>query len=134
MYHSSKYFCIIFFRLLDLGFEKDISSIIRILDEKKTDRQTVLVSATLSAGKSPDLVSSGKRRDCSTRSSGCPVEIIKVPTNFQYVAHSMFTSAYSEIASLIFFHSSAIFQMHGYWNYLEEFSIHFIKKYTLCLG
>jgi len=42
-------------RLLDLGFEKDVTSIINILDEKKdhrsnTARQNILVSATLNEG------------------------------------------------------------------------------------
>ncbi|XP_064650108.1 probable ATP-dependent RNA helicase DDX31 [Lineus longissimus] len=38
-------------RLLDLGYEKDVSQIINILDEKKQmERQTLLLSATLSPG------------------------------------------------------------------------------------
>ena len=41
-------------RLLDLGFEKDLNAIIQALDKAKTDvrRQSVLLSATLSSGKS----------------------------------------------------------------------------------
>ena len=38
-------------RLLDMGFEKDISRVVSSLDEcSRCQRQTVLLSATLSAG------------------------------------------------------------------------------------
>ena len=39
-----------FVRLLDLGFEKPVSEIVGVMDEAGR-RQTVLVSATLTAGK-----------------------------------------------------------------------------------
>ncbi|XP_052216864.1 probable ATP-dependent RNA helicase DDX31 isoform X2 [Dreissena polymorpha] len=37
-------------RLLDLGFEEKVAKIIKAIDEHKTERQTVLLSATLTAG------------------------------------------------------------------------------------
>ncbi|KAH3808742.1 hypothetical protein DPMN_137100 [Dreissena polymorpha] len=37
-------------RLLDLGFEDKVAKIIKAIDEHKTERQTVLLSATLTAG------------------------------------------------------------------------------------
>jgi len=40
-------------RLLDMGFEKDISRVVLALDEHDCQRQTVLLSATLTAGQSP---------------------------------------------------------------------------------
>ena len=39
-------------RLLDMGFEKDISRVVLALDERGCQRQTVLLSATLTAGHS----------------------------------------------------------------------------------
>ena len=38
-------------RLLDMGFEKEVKRFLEYLDKKEVKRQTVLVSATLSAGK-----------------------------------------------------------------------------------
>ena len=40
----------IVFRLLDMGFEKEVKRFLDELDKKNIKRQTVLVSATLSAG------------------------------------------------------------------------------------
>ncbi len=41
----------IHFRLLDMGFEKNVSEIVSVLGEKgPEDRQTILLSATLSEG------------------------------------------------------------------------------------
>jgi len=37
-------------RLLDMGFEKDISQVVSALDEHGCQRQTILLSATLTTG------------------------------------------------------------------------------------
>ena len=51
--------CFVFvFRLLDLGFEKAVSQIVSEMDAA-SQRQTVLLSATLSSGGSPSFLSLG---------------------------------------------------------------------------
>ena len=47
--HSTAVPCV--HRLLDLGFEKDVSTLISTLQGLSLEHQTVLLSATLSAGK-----------------------------------------------------------------------------------
>jgi len=37
-------------RLLEMGFEKDISRVVSALDERGCQRQTILLSATLTTG------------------------------------------------------------------------------------
>ena len=45
------FFVFLSFRLLDMGFEKDVSSILNAInDQGKSSHHTVLVSATLSEG------------------------------------------------------------------------------------